>query len=217
MTDALRGGASDTVSFVTKSCEPDRPAPPKLVSRTKTSVSLRWNAPSDNGKHILHYILECDNGRQPLPTFGTMENAYDQFEEIYRGRAKNYNVTKLLSSTSYRFRLIAENELGRSRQSEIVAFQTQGTAPPKPQPPGLREATKSSLELVWSKRLTDSEFTLHMDDQISGHGFLPVYNGSDTSHISNGLRRNAAYKFRLQVINFSDFLHSFPSLFFFTL
>ena len=65
-------------------------------------------------------------------------------------------MTKLQSSTNYRFRLIAENELGRSRTSEIVAFQTQGTAPPKPQPPGLKEATKSSLHLVWSKRLTDS-------------------------------------------------------------
>ena len=32
MTDALRGGASDTVSFVTKPSEPDKPAPPKLVS-----------------------------------------------------------------------------------------------------------------------------------------------------------------------------------------
>ena len=31
MTDALRGGASDTESFVTKSCEPEKPAPPKLV------------------------------------------------------------------------------------------------------------------------------------------------------------------------------------------
>jgi hypothetical protein len=59
----LRGGASDTVSFVTKSCEPDKPAPAKLVNRTKTSISLRWNAPSDNGKHILHYILEYDEGR----------------------------------------------------------------------------------------------------------------------------------------------------------
>ena len=42
---------------------------------------------------------------------------------------------------------------------------------------------------------------LHMDDQISGHGFLPVYTGSDTSHISTGLRRNASYKFRLQAQN----------------
>ena len=45
------------------------------------------------------------------------------------------------------------------------------------------------------------EFVLHMDDQISGHGFLPVYTGSDTSHISTGLRRNASYKFRLQAQN----------------
>ena len=59
----------------------------------------------------------------------------------------------------------------------------QGTAPSKPQHPGLKEATKSYLHLVWNKRLIDSEFILHMDDQISGHGFLPVYTGSDTSHI----------------------------------
>ena len=72
-------------------------------------------------------------------------------------------MTKLQSSTNYRFRLIAENELGRSRTSEIVAFQTQGTAPPKPQPPGLKEATKSSLHLVWSKRLTDSVSFSHRE------------------------------------------------------
>ena len=64
-------------------------------------------------------------------------------------------MNKLQSSTTYKFRLIAENELGRSRPSEIVAFQTQGTAPPKPQPPGLKEAAKSTLHLVWSKRLSD--------------------------------------------------------------
>lgn len=218
MTESLRGGASDTVSFTTKSCEPDKPAPPKLISRTKTSISLKWNAPpSDNGKHILHYILECDNGRggprnNAPPTYSWcptcyMETlscpckVYGSFEEIFRGRAKNFNVTKLANSTAYRFRLIAENELGRSRPSEVVAFQTQGTAPPKPQPPGLQEATKSSLHLVWSKRLADAEFILQMDDMISGYGFLAVHNGSDTSFLSQGLRRNMAYKFRLQAQN----------------
>ena len=38
MTDTQRGGASDTVSFFTKCCEPDKCAPPKLVSRSKTSL-----------------------------------------------------------------------------------------------------------------------------------------------------------------------------------
>ena len=80
---------------------------------------------------------------------------YEPFGEVFTGRAKNFNMNKLQSSTTYKFRLIAENELGRSRPSEIVAFQTQGTAPPKPQPPGLKEAAKSTLHLVWSKRLSD--------------------------------------------------------------
>ena len=71
----------------------------------------------------------------------------------------------------------------------------------QPLQPGLQEATKSSLHLVWSKRLSDIDFILHMDDRISGHGYLPVYTGSDTQHICNGLRRNAAYKFRLQAHN----------------
>ena len=171
---------------------------------------MRWNAPNDNGAHIQHYILEEDRTYQPTYGLGSACNvdAYSSpsraFVEVFRGRSKNFNMTKLQSSTTYRFRLIAESELGRSRPSEIVAFQTQGTAPPKPCEPGLREATKSSLHLVWSKRLTDSEFVLHMDDQISGHGFLPIYNGPETSHISTGLRRNAAYKFRLQV-NYEGF------------
>ena len=179
-----------------------------ITIKTFSDYSLRWNAPNDNGAHIQHYILESDEGRlQPTYGLGSACNvdAYScpskAFVEVFRGRSKNFNMTKLQSSTTYRFRLIAESELGRSRPSEIVAFQTQGTAPPKPCEPGLREATKSSLHLVWSKRLADSEFILHMDDQISGHGFLPIYNGPDTSHISTGLRRNAAYKFRLQVIH----------------
>ena len=193
--EALKGGASDTVTFQTLPCEPDQPAPPKLNNRTKTSLSVRWNAPNDNGAHIQHYTLESDEGR------GLPYGAPEKYTEVYTGRAKSYNIAKLQSSTSYRFRVYAVNELGRSRPSEVVTFTTQGTAPIQPQPPGLKEATKSSLHLVWSKRLSDIEFVLHMDDRISGHGYLPVYTGTEMQHICNGLRRNAAYKFRLQAHN----------------
>ena len=193
--EALKGGSSDTVTFCTHACEPDQPAPPKLQNRTKTSLNLRWNAPSDNGAHILHYVLESDEGR------GLPYGATEKYTELFKGRAKSYNITKLQSSTSYRFRLHAVNELGRSRPSEVVTYTTQGTAPMQPQQPGLKEATKSSLHLVWSKRVSDIEFVLHMDDRISGHGYLPVYTGTEMQHICNGLRRNAAYKFRLQAHN----------------
>lgn len=41
--EVLKGGASDTVSFVTDKCEPDQPAPPKLGNRSKTSICVRWD------------------------------------------------------------------------------------------------------------------------------------------------------------------------------
>ena len=40
--EALKGGTSDTVSFVTDKCEPDQPAPPKLGNKSKTSICLRY-------------------------------------------------------------------------------------------------------------------------------------------------------------------------------
>eukprot|EP00095_Tigriopus_kingsejongensis_P003703 maker-scaffold382_size189932-snap-gene-0.26 protein:Tk03703 transcript:maker-scaffold382_size189932-snap-gene-0.26-mRNA-1 annotation:"fibronectin type-iii domain-containing protein 3a" len=188
----LKGGASDTVSFLTQSCEPDQPMPPKVIQRSKTSITLRWNAPSDNGAHIQTFILECEEA---------LNNQGSDYEEVYRGRARNFNVTKLKSSTHYRFRLCAVNELGRSQYSEGIVFSTQGTAPSQPQPPGLREATKSSLHLVWSRRVTDDDFILQMDDMQSGHGFLTCYNGADLEYSTSTLRRNTEFKFRLQAIN----------------
>ena len=88
----LKGGASDTVSFVTKACEPDQPQPPKLTQRSKTSLHLRWNAPADNGRHILHYKLEYDEGQA------------GHFVACYEGRAKQCNVSRLQPSTIYKFR-----------------------------------------------------------------------------------------------------------------
>ena len=55
--NTLKGGASDTVSFETESCEPDKPMPPKMINRSKTAINLRWNSPADNGAHIQQYIL----------------------------------------------------------------------------------------------------------------------------------------------------------------
>jgi hypothetical protein len=92
------------------------------------------------------------------------------------------------------------NELGASRPSEVVSFSTQGSAPPAPLAPELREATKSSLHLVWARRPCDEDFILQMEDARSGHGFLPLYNGAGVAHLAQGLRRSTAYRFRLQVV-----------------
>merc|ERR1719228_2377776 len=191
----LKGGASDTVSFETHACEPDQPVAPKQITRSKTSIQLRWNAPPDNGAHIQHYILESDEGSsisgQPTGHFVT----------VYEGRAKLFNVAKLQSSTPYKFRLIAVNELGKSRPSEIATFYTQGSPPSQPLHPSVAEITESTFRLLWSKRPCDDEFTLQMDDMTTGHGFLPQYNGPEVEHIVSGLRRNTSYRFKLRAHN----------------
>ncbi|QQP54311.1 Uncharacterized protein FKW44_007105, partial [Caligus rogercresseyi] len=181
-------GASDTVSFRTLPSEPDTPFPPKVASKSKTSVNLRWNAPSDNGSSIQHYILESDqSGGSYIP--------------VFQGRAKSYNVTKLSPASPYRFRLLAVNEFGASRPSEAILVITQGAPPPKPLPPGLSEASKSSLHLLWSKRLSDVEFILQRNDPGSGHGYISIYSGPEGAYLSSGLNRNTPYKFRLRAVN----------------
>ena len=43
LLDDLKGDLTEQVSFRTESCEPDPPATPKLSTRTKTSLLLKWN------------------------------------------------------------------------------------------------------------------------------------------------------------------------------
>ena len=190
----LKGGASDTVSFETSACEPDQPAIPKLVNRSKTSIQLRWNPPNDNGAHISHYIFESDDAT-------SISGPTGQFTPIYEGRAKSFCVQKLQPSTPYKFRLIAVNEFGKSRPSELACFSTNGSAPSQPLPPSVAEISQSTLRLLWSKRPCDDEFTLQMDDSETGHGFLPIYNGPEVEHVVVDLRRNTGYRFKLRAHN----------------
>ncbi|XP_049774284.1 fibronectin type-III domain-containing protein 3A isoform X1 [Schistocerca cancellata] len=183
--DDLKGSVSIPTTFRTPPCEPEQPLPPKLISRSRTSLLLRWSPTGDNGSHITHYILEYDEGKG------------GGFVEAYKNRGKQHNMLKLQPSTCYRFRLAAVNEYGKGPYSDIVQFSTSGSPPTAPASPVLKEATVSSLHLAWQKRPNDVEFCLQMDDLVSGHGFRPVYNGPETHYVQDRLYRHTEYKFRL--------------------
>ncbi|TNN09252.1 Fibronectin type-III domain-containing protein isoform 2, partial [Schistosoma japonicum] len=44
-------------------------------------------------------------------------------------------------------------------------------------------------------------YTLEMDDQTMGHGFVTVFDGTGTEHCVDNLRRNTRYRFRLAATN----------------
>ncbi|XP_049821835.1 fibronectin type-III domain-containing protein 3a isoform X3 [Aethina tumida] len=184
----MQGSATDPTKFTTPPCEPDQPQVPKIVSRTKNSLQLKWNAVNDNGSHIQHYILEYAEANNPEFT-------------VIKIKSKTHSLQKLQPATVYKFRLGAVNAVGRSAYSEIVSYSTHDNPPTKPNPPTLVEAGVDSLHLSWQCRPKDDEFILQKNNPKTGHGFLAEYNGHETTHICRNLQHYQEYRFRLCVKN----------------
>lgn len=190
----LEGSISELVSFTTESCEPDSPAPPKLINRSRNCLNLQWRVSNDNGSKINGYLLEWDEGK------------HGPYKECYFGHLKQYKLTKLSPSTKYAFRIAAKNDIGMSGFSETVVYYTSGSVPPVPSPPRLRQAGITWLCLEWSPpndMPSDETLTyiLEMEEEGSGYGFKPKQNSEDLTCTLRNLRRNTSYKFRVFAVN----------------
>ncbi|XP_045767101.1 fibronectin type-III domain-containing protein 3a isoform X2 [Maniola jurtina] len=179
----VTGAASEAATFRAPAAPPERLPAARVSHRTRASLLLRWPSPADNGARVTHYVLEMDSG--------------DGFVELTRPRTRQHTVNGLQPQTRYRFRIAAVNECGRGDWSEETVVWTAGAPPPAPAPPQLRAATATSLSLGWERR-GEEEFILQMDDAARGHGFLPVYTGSECAYVCEGLRRATDYRFRLR-------------------
>ena len=186
--DELQGSASDPIKFKTPASEPDQPQPPILHSKTKNSLELKWNTVADNGAQIQYYILEYDEGKG------------GEFVELYKRRGKRHTVQKLQPATSYKFRVAAQNEVGKSIYSDVVTYTTYDVAPTQPNPPTLREARINTLRLSWQRRPKDDEFVLQMDDPNHMYGYMTVYNGRENEYLCDNLRRYTDCKFRFVML-----------------
>uniref|UniRef100_A0A8C4IRG7 Fibronectin type-III domain-containing protein 3A n=1 Tax=Dicentrarchus labrax TaxID=13489 RepID=A0A8C4IRG7_DICLA len=195
MCNCLQGSPSEAVSFTTLSCEPDPPNPPRKASGTKNTLVLQWKAPCDNGSKIQNYILQWDEGK------GT-----GIYEQCYYGPQKQYRVTKLSPASRYSFRLAAKNDMGVSEFSEVVDLFTSCSVPLPPFPPELEMAGVTWLCLKWqrptsSPKEDDIYYILEMEEEGSGYGFQPSYDGDELSCTVKNLHRSTKYKFRVAAYN----------------
>ncbi|XP_074843924.1 fibronectin type-III domain-containing protein 3A isoform X1 [Carettochelys insculpta] len=193
--NCIKGSPSEVESFTTMSCEPDIPNPPRITNRTKNSLTLQWKASCDNGSKIHNYLLEWDEGK-----------GNGEFCQCYYGQQKQYRITKLSPAMGYTFRLAAKNDMGMSGFSEEVLYHTSGTAPSMPASPVLIKAGVTWLSLQWTKPSgtpTDEgiSYILEMEDETSGYGFKPKYDGDDLTCTVKNLRRSTKYKFRVIAYN----------------
>ena len=86
---------------------PSAPRGPIEVSNmAATSCTLTWKAPdSDGGKPIKQYVVEKRDAKR---------NTWAPVEMVRGGKSTSCDVTRLLEGAEYDFRVMAENEEGRS-------------------------------------------------------------------------------------------------------
>ncbi|XP_022798251.1 fibronectin type-III domain-containing protein 3A-like [Stylophora pistillata] len=174
---------------------PSTPVQPHIGNRTKTSFTIKWTAPSDNGSPITLYRLEWSKGEKG-----------GAYTECYCGPQRQFKLThKLPPATPCSFRLQAVNSIGASKFSKDLKCVTIAGAPSVPAPPKLDKAGVNSLNLSWSKPESKgaeiSEYLLEMEDDSTGYGFRVVYRGLENSCVIDKLQRNTCYKFRLLASN----------------
>ncbi|XP_077588041.1 fibronectin type III domain containing 3Ba isoform X1 [Stigmatopora nigra] len=195
--NSVRGSSSEASSFTTH-CSvsvPDVPLAPKLSHRTKSTLSLQWKPPGDNGSKITNYLLEWDEGKKN-----------SVFRECYFGSQRHYKLTRLFPACAYTFRVAAHNDMGTSGFSSEAVFYTMGTLPALPVAPRLVRAGVSWVNLEWvrpegSPNEEQLKYTLEIQEDNSGVDFHPKYTGEHLTCTVQGLKRSTQYKFRLIASN----------------
>ncbi|NXS88956.1 FND3B protein, partial [Erpornis zantholeuca] len=195
MYNSVKGSCSEPVSFTTHSSAPECPFPPKSSHRTKSSLTLQWKAPIDNGSKITSYLLEWDEGKRN-----------SGFRECYFGSQKHCKLTKLCPALGYTFRLAAQNDIGTSGYSQEVVCYTAGNIPQTPSAPRLVRAGVTWISLQWNKveGCTPEEvisYTLEIQEEDNDSVFHPKYTGEEQACTVKNLRRSTQYKFRLFASN----------------
>ncbi|KAL1022016.1 hypothetical protein UPYG_G00021100 [Umbra pygmaea] len=191
----LRVVCSEAELFTTHSCPPDQPVSPKLSHRTKSTLTLQWKPPNENGSKITNYFLEWDEGKKN-----------SVFRECYIGSQRHCKLTRLCPAMGYTFRVAARNDLGKSAFSPEVVFHTTGTLPPCPLAPWLLRAGVSWVTLEWGRPEGSANeemltYTLEIQEDHTGTDFHPKYTGENLTCTIQGLKRSTQYKFRLIVSN----------------
>uniref|UniRef100_A0A671PHJ5 Fibronectin type III domain-containing protein 3B-like n=1 Tax=Sinocyclocheilus anshuiensis TaxID=1608454 RepID=A0A671PHJ5_9TELE len=192
--NSVKGSCSEVGAFTTHSSTPDCPLPTKLSHRTKSTLTLQWKAPVDNGSKITSYLLEWDEGKKN-----------NIFRECYFGSQRHYKLTHLCPAMAYTFRVAARNDIGMSGFSPEVVFYTTGSLPHLPHAPRLVRAGITWITLEWSRPdgCTAEEpvtYTLEIQEE-NGTEFHPKYTGENLTCTVEGLKRSTQYKFRLIASN----------------
>ncbi|XP_052268404.1 uncharacterized protein LOC127869783 [Dreissena polymorpha] len=170
-----RGSPTEAISFMTKTCEPDPPQPPKFDKKSKSSISLKWNNLVSNWKK-----QRCKSVHLPL---GDPDNLDEQPEEDNR-RHKTFR--QIMSEKENRSGRKSMNVYPMDDEPAITIERTTRTmASPKSKPAVDPLVPKLPEVAPWAKD-SSGEDNSHSDSENhqSGDNDI-VFSSSDKSSTPN--------------------------------
>uniref|UniRef100_A0A182UGY7 Titin n=1 Tax=Anopheles melas TaxID=34690 RepID=A0A182UGY7_9DIPT len=202
--EAHNAAGSATVELTLKVIDkPSKPEGPIVVRElSPEAVVIEWKPPSDDGGlEISQFTIEkCDDANK---------NAWIKVADVQRN-IKSYCIQKLIDSTQYHFRVIAQNPVGCSEPLESATVKIQQTVEPPSPPRGPIETsgmTSSSFTLMWQPSESNggskiTEYVVEVKEakkkvwKVAG-----TTSASDTSLLIENLAMNKAYDFKITAKN----------------
>jgi large repetitive protein len=188
---------------VVKAAEPSTPGvvgTVNLVSKTATSISISWSAPSDSG------MLSIDDY---LVQFRIAGGSWSTFADGV-GTSTSATVTGLVRGSSYSFRVAAVNALGQGPYLEHVTAIIPAVLPAAPSNVTVLGTHRSDQYSPTSRTITwtasdnggrpISDYAIEVS--VDGNNWQPFWDGESalTSATVTGLIRDQSYVFRVSAV-----------------
>ena len=192
-----QGCLSGAVTTQATTFKPSRPAAPTVSTTSLTSATVLFSAPSsDGGSTITSYSIQYSS--DDWATFATATSSLSS-------ATNPYQVTGLLSSTVYKFRVIATNSVGSSNPSESSSPSTTLT-PSAPGAPSIGSAVvtgATSADVSFTAPASDGGAIITGFTATSSPGNITGYlAGSASGTISiSGLTQGTTYTFTVKATN----------------
>jgi large repetitive protein len=167
---------------------PDAPLRPNVDATGDSQVTLTWGAPAANGAPITGYLVQSADGSVSFPCDST-----------------TCVVTGLQNNTTYRFQVVAQNEVGDSDPSPASNDARPDVRPERPAPPSVVDGD-TQVALAWQPPANRGSPIQHYVIEISppAPGGVVQQQAAGTSFIWTGLANGTAYTFRIQAVNLAD-------------
>ncbi len=191
------GSFSNPIKIKTRCLPPVAPNL-ELVSANFNSIKVKWTQVNNNDLETIYFL-------EYKPTTHENEN---KFLLAYEGLLNACRVTKLNESTSYTFRVCAQNESGKGEWSPYHTFSTTKSPPILSKPPVIKELTTNSCLVEWQPPKTSPlsnqdeslEYCLQLQAVRKDVDYMEVYRGECCSFKLTNLHPNTEYNCRLSAI-----------------